>query len=183
VTDVDIQALYAQRSREPSDIWEHLDYLYDTVCRFPNAEVVELGTRSGVSTAALLAAVEHVGGYLWAVDITPMAIPLAISGHPQFLPMIGDDLLLAPKIPECDVLFVDTSHHYRHTLAELEAYMPKVRRVALFHDTTVERPEGAPADDPPFPVARALDEWCAANGTSWTNRDWCNGLGTIEVAQ
>jgi cephalosporin hydroxylase len=176
-----IDALYAQRVREPSDIWEHLEYLHDQVCRFPGAVVVELGTRGGVSTAALLAAVEKVGGVLTAVDIKPGKLPFTISAHPQFRLLEGDDIELSDQIPECDVLFVDTSHHYGHTLAELAAYMPKVRRLAMFHDTSVAEPEYAPAADPPFPVARALDEWCAANGQTWTNRDWCNGLGTIEV--
>src|SRR5690348_17788993 len=38
-----------------------------------------------------------------------------------------------------DVFFLDTSHEYDHTLAELRAYMPRVAPggVALFHDTNI----------------------------------------------
>lgn len=178
---MDVQALYAQRTREPSDIVDHLTYLYDQVCRFPGAVVIELGVRTGVSTAALLAAVEHVGGELWAVDIQPPRIPDTIAEHPALELIVSDDLAVAASLPDCDVLFVDTSHHYTQTKAELAAYMPKCRGVALFHDTSLANPENAPPGDPPFPVARALDEWCEAHSQAWTNRDWCNGLGTIEV--
>lgn len=180
---VTIEALYAQRCQEPSDIVDHLAYLHDTVCRYVEPVVVELGTRSGVSTVALLAAVEKVGGRLICVDVRQPRLPPEVERHPDVTVIVGDDLAIVDDIPACEVLFIDTSHHYAHTKAELAAYMPKCVGTALFHDTSLERPEGAPVDDPPFPVARALDEWCEAHQCQWTNRDWNNGLGTIEVAK
>jgi hypothetical protein len=61
-------AEYEQRCREWSDIVDHLPRLYDEVTRYREPQIIELGVRSGNSTAAFLAAVEKVGGHLWSVD-------------------------------------------------------------------------------------------------------------------
>jgi cephalosporin hydroxylase len=82
-------------------------------------------------------------------------------------------------------VFIDTSHHYRHTLDELRAYQHLVKSggLILLHDTELEQPEGAPADDGPFPVKRAVEEFTAETGFAWTNDPRCWGLATIEVTR
>ena len=52
----------------------------------------------------------------------------------------GSDMdpdIYAKLPPEVDVLFIDTSHEYQHTLDELDAYVPRVVKggVVLLHDT------------------------------------------------
>ena len=64
------------------------------------------------------------------------------------------------------------------TLAELRAYVPKVRPggVVLMHDTDT------PGTDIAWPdVPRALDDFCEEAGLSWLNHRGWNGLGVIEV--
>jgi cephalosporin hydroxylase len=76
-------------------------------------------------------------------------------------------------------LFIDTSHHYEQTLAELNLYGPKATMI-LLHDTELEDPYMRPPTDPLFPVRTAIDDWCAKTGRQWTNRTGCYGLGVIE---
>jgi predicted O-methyltransferase YrrM len=176
---------YTQRCDNGSDIHEHLPFLYQSVCRFPGATVLELGTRSGNSTAAFLAAVEAVEGHLWSIDIDTPHIPDWWREGDWWSFHQGNDTLDAAQQfapPVVDVLFIDTSHYYEHTLEELRLYVPRVRKggVVLMHDTELENPEGGgPAQN--FPVARALDDFCAESGREWVNRPGCYGLGVMEI--
>jgi cephalosporin hydroxylase len=83
---------------------------------------------------------------------------------------------------EVDVLFIDTSHTYEQTLAELHTYVSRVRAggVVMCHDTEVEGPAGVGASTP-FPVARALDTFCEETGLTWVNQPGSHGLGVIQV--
>lgn len=176
-------AHYANRLRTASDIVDHLPFLFDTVCRFPEARVLELGVRDGNSTAAFLAAVEAVGGYLWSVDCSEPRVPFEWLRGPWTL-TVADDLAVEGTQPrDVDVLFIDTLHHYGHTLAELRVYVPHVKPggIVLCHDTELEEPYQQPDGDPRFPVARALDAFCVETGRVWVNRSGCYGLGVIEV--
>jgi hypothetical protein len=158
--------------------------------------VVELGVRSGNSTAALMAAVEKTGGHLWSVDIMIPAWPLEFYGRGFATLIIGDDLEVADQVgPQIevttfadaeprfipggiDVLFIDTSHHYEQTLNELNLYGPRARTI-LLHDTELEEPYQAPPHDPKYPVSKAIDDWCAKTGRNWINRTGCYGLGVV----
>lgn len=168
-----------------SDIVGHLPTLYDTVLAYPGAVVLELGTRSGNSTAAFLAAAASVGGHVWSVDI---GLPQAPGWWWQtglWSPVIGNDLdpaILARLPGKVDVLFIDTSHAYDHTLAELRTYVPRVKPggVVLCHDTELEAPELV-GPQPPFPVAKALDDYCAESGLKWANNTGSYGLGVINI--
>lgn len=174
---------YQRRCGESSDIADHLPMLYETVCRFPGATVVELGVRGGNSTAALLAGVDEVDGHLWSVDIAWPRTPDWWAGD-RWTFVLNNDIDALPSMPlGIDVLFIDTSHHYSHTLAELYGYTPRmnVGGVVLCHDTELQRPDHCPSDDPDFPVARALDHICEATGRSWTNMPGSYGLGVMEV--
>jgi predicted O-methyltransferase YrrM len=173
--------LYRERNECPSDIQAHLPRLYSEVLRIPNATVVELGVRSGFSTVALLAAVEQVEGHLWSVDIGWPTLPAEVGVHPRFTFILGNDLEVADRLPDrIDVLFVDTSHTYDQTLAELDLYMPRVTGVALFHDTELpSAPDGTPG--PEYPVDAALTDWCATQGRMWEQITGCWGLGVIDV--
>jgi predicted O-methyltransferase YrrM len=178
-----LRADYEARCSTWSDIQNWMPTLRDTVRAYPSAAVVELGVRSGNSTSAFLYAVDEVDGHLWSVDVNTPAVPGWWWSYPRWTCRIGDDCnpAIAADLPaEVDVLFIDTSHHYDHTLAELRLYVPRVRPggTVLMHDTELEAPDGYIGD--PFPVARALDDYCAEAGLSWENRTGCYGLGVIK---
>ncbi len=159
-----------------SDIVDHLPRLREEACR-ENVVVIELGVRGGNSTAAFLDAAELYEGHVWSVDIDPCP-----GEHDRWTFLHGDDMNpdIIDQLPDCDVLFIDTSHHYEHTLAELKAYVPKVRDggVVLLHDSELEVPYMCPPDDPPFPVTAALRTFVALTDPE-AQVEWvsgCNGL-------
>lgn len=172
---------YTERLQWNSDIQLHLPYLHQRVIDANAQIVVELGVRSGMSTAALLAGVEQTGGHMWSVDIVWPKVPeeFVLSNH--WTVLVGNDLQLAGHIPDgIDVLFIDTSHMYQQTWDELILYVPKVKPggVVLLHDTELQSPDGG---GPDFPVATALNDWAAHTGIAWINRPGCYGLGVVEV--
>lgn len=174
-----VDDIYWQRATTPSDIVEHLEYLYNTVVNSHAQVVVELGVRSGNSTAALLAAVELTGGHLYSVDIGFPDWPLEFYRSKHSTLIIADDLKVADQMPDdIDILFIDTSHHYEQTLAELRLYGPRATTI-LLHDTELEHPYQAPPSDPSYPVKAAVEAWCVETGRVWSNRQNCWGLGTI----
>lgn len=176
---------YQGRCNVWSDIVDHLPTLHGHVLRYTKPVVLELGVRSGNSTAAFLAAVSLVEGHVWSVDI---GLPQAPGWWWQtglWSPIVGNDLdpSTLARLPEpVDVLFIDTSHAYDHTLRELETYVPRVKPggVVLLHDTELEAPELV-GPQPPFPVAKAIEEYCAENGLGWENITGSYGLGVIDI--
>ena len=176
---------FERRCGEQSDIQDHLPILFNEANR-DMVTVLELGVRSGNSTAAFLAAAEKNGGHVWSVDISRPRVPQEWFSSDIWTFIEGDDLEVADLMPDVvDVLFIDTSHAYRQTLAELELYAPLVRRGGkiILHDTELQHPEAAEAGDPPFPVAVAVREWAekqdAAPMIEWVSG--CYGLAVITV--
>lgn len=174
----DLEQRYTDACDTPSDIYLHLPKFVDMVDEMGATTVVELGTRSGVSTVAWLYALERFGT-LTSVDIDP-APDIGTYPHWQFVQ--GDDCSLEvfDQIPDnVDIVFIDTSHDHTHTLRELNLYRWKVRpggRIVL-HDTELAHPENVTG--PAFPVKKAVVEFCAENGFEWHNDPECFGLGTI----
>jgi predicted O-methyltransferase YrrM len=177
-----LEAEYERLCRTPSDIYLHLPTFVRLVGERNAQHVLELGTRTGVSTVAWLFGLSRTGGRLTSVDID--ARP-AIGEHDAWTFVQGDDMdpAVFASLEPADILFLDTSHHYEHTLRELNLYRHLVRPggVIVCHDTELMRPEGSPRHDPPFPVRRAIEEFCEAEGLSWTNDPRCWGLAQIEV--
>ncbi len=175
---------FADRLSKWSDIWEYLLFLYDTARSYPDVRVLELGTRTGNSTMAFLAAAEAAGGHVWSGDVTDVSRDLRLGGVSLWTFVHGDDMdpAVQARFPgEVDVFFLDTSHEYEHTLAELRAYMPRVAEggVALFHDTNLTGWGGNPPVKDQPEVRQALDAWCAETGLSWENLPGEYGLGVI----
>lgn len=167
----------------PSDIVDHLHTFVALVDELDATRVIELGVRAGNSTAAWLYALEDDGGHLWSVDVTSPSRWVGVFPHWTFV--LGDDTSPAvlDRLPtDVDIVFIDTSHAYRHTELELALYVPRVRsggRVVL-HDTEVRYPDGI-TDGVEFPVKRAISEYCDVHGLTWSNAEHCFGLGIIEV--
>jgi cephalosporin hydroxylase len=174
-----MRTLFERYRDTPSDISGHLQYMHDLCIELEATQVVELGVRTGVSTAAFLTAMETNGGVVWSADINPPRVDPEIADHPCWQFVWGDDLELVDEAPEADIVFIDTSHAYGHTLLELDAYAPKARKVILLHDTQLEQPEGL-LDQPPFPVRKACLEWLDRNpGWAWEEFTHCFGLGVM----
>lgn len=143
-----------ERVVQPSDIQKDLYRFYQLVLETNAQQIIELGVRTGVSTCAWLAGLEKTGGKLWSCDIDKHSAPPQIIGHPQWIFVRGDDLKVDSPT-ECDILFIDTSHEYEHTVAELARYAPYVNTggCIVMHDTSPLWPE----------CRQATDEWIAAN--------------------
>jgi len=176
------QAEYESRRAGWSDIQDHMPYLYQ-VARKPRAQILELGVRTGQSTAAFLAGLDgSSGGHLWSVDINPPEVPDWWHESPLWTFTLSGDLQYTHHGPPLDVLFIDTSHYYQHTLEELRRFVPRVRSggLVLCHDTEVEAI--GTTQQIPFPVARALDAYCAEQGQwQWENRRGSFGLGVMVI--
>jgi predicted O-methyltransferase YrrM len=154
---VNVSPIYDQRCLLDSDIVGHMPRLYAEAA-IGNAQIIELGVRTGNSTSAFLAAVEQHGGHVWSVDIVQPDVPW--HDHPQWTLTIADDRDVVDVLPDdVDVLFIDTSHFYGHTLSELRHYVPKVRTggVVLMHDTELTRTRPG---DPIYPVRAAIERFC-----------------------
>lgn len=182
---------FADRLSRWSDIREYLPFLFETAASYPQVRVLELGSRGGNSTLAFLAAAEAVNGHVTSVDTD--RVTGFLDGMfrwrdcPGWTFVQGDDMdgAVQARLPAgVDVLFIDTSHEYGHTLAELRAYMPRVvpGGVALFHDTACFGDWCEDGDTIPA-VARALDDYCAETGLSWENLPGEYGLGVIRVSE
>jgi cephalosporin hydroxylase len=172
---------YMRLCQTRSDIYLHLPRMVALAEELDATRVLELGTRTGVSTTAWLFALEGKG-QLVSVDLD--AKP-AIGDFPHWTFVQGDDT--DPEIQAIlprgnDIVFIDTSHVYEHTLTELETYREFVRpggRMVL-HDTMLRRPGGAPAR-PLFPVKKAIVEFAANHDLAWYEHKDCFGLGVIEI--
>lgn len=178
---VSLREEYERLCATPSDIYLHLPRFVKMVVDADARHVVELGTRTGVSTVAWLYGLERTGGRLTSVDIDERP---AIGDHDHWTFIQGSDLepAVTDQIDDADIVFIDTSHLYEHTLTELYIYRHFVRpggRLVL-HDTMLERPIGAPLR-PRFPVRTAIEEFCAEEGLAWRNIPECWGLGVIQL--
>jgi cephalosporin hydroxylase len=173
-----VDELFAERLEFWSDIQGHLQFMRDLVAGEHAQVVVELGARSGNSTIALLSGVEETGGLLYSVDVSLPQWPGEVWAHPYVTFIQGDDLTVRDQVPDCiDVLFVDTSHDYDQTLAELNLYGANAR-VILLHDTDLQHPWGVPPD-PEYPVRQAMTEWATAIGRPFEERAGSYGMGVI----
>lgn len=175
---------YTELCETESDIFLHLPRFVDMVVELDAQHVVELGSRSGVSTVAWLHGLARTGGRLTSVDLDGAP---DIGVHGNWRHIVGDDLdpavVQACSVPAPDIVFIDTSHHYTQTCRELAVYRWVVKPGGLLvcHDTMLARPEGAPAGDGLYPVRRAIEGFVAENGFQWVNIPECWGLGVIKV--
>ena len=166
MTDMFIR--YQQHYATQSDIQHHLGLLFSLA----HGNVLELGTRGGVSTAALLAGVEKRGGHVWSVDIEDCSAVAA--GHPQWTFIQGDsrNSELPMSVPRpIDRLLIDTEHVYEITQAEL----------ALWGDYVAPGGHICLHDPETFPgVRRAAQEFADAHGWPITFVLPCLGMAVIE---
>ncbi len=127
---------------KPTHIHEHLATLYLLTVELNLKRIVELGTRSGESTIALLAAAKQIEGEVLSVDINPCLDAkknLQAHGLLKNWTFIQCDDLKLEWNRTIDHLFIDTSHTFEQTVKELEKYEPWVKCGGLItlHDTVL----------------------------------------------
>lgn len=173
--------LYHRYCRTPSDIHEHLPVMVDLVQSLNAQHVIELGTRTGVSTLAWLYGLQTTGGRLTSVDIDVQP-PIGEWEHWTFIQSDDTNPDMIASLEPADIVFIDTTHRYLHTLDELRLYMPKVvpGGVMLLHDTELETPLEFPGDTD-FPVKRAVEAFTTEHGLEWVHLPNCWGLAIIKI--
>jgi predicted O-methyltransferase YrrM len=173
---------YQRRAATQSDLGHNLHVLFGAAAKYPACKIVEIGVNSGQSTTAFLAAAELVGGHVWSVDIDPdcrFAAEYAREGsRGPWTFILGDSAQQATvdQTPDdADLLFIDSSHTYAQTRAELENYLPRIRPggTVLMHDTDLPT-QGEE-------VRAALDEILPGFGLTWRECGGENGLGLIQI--
>jgi cephalosporin hydroxylase len=135
----------------PSDIRDHVGTIFFEAISSRPRLIVELGTRGGVSTRALLAAAEITNARLLSIDIDDCSgsdLPDRLRGRWTFIR--ADDVAFAGEpfasfcathalAPLAEVILVDTSHLFEHTCAEIKSWLPRLGQggVIMFHDTNM----------------------------------------------
>lgn len=124
-----------ERALKPSDINDHLLTLLAAAIETNPRLIVELGVRRGESTYALAKAAVQNDSYLVSVDIADCS---QVCTGPKWHFVLRDDVAFAGEfdqwtkergIPsEIDFLFIDTSHLYDHTVAELKSWLPLMKK-------------------------------------------------------
>jgi predicted O-methyltransferase YrrM len=181
-----LETEYRRLCATPSDIYLHLPRMVALVEALDAKHVIELGTRTGVSTIAWLYALEKTGGRLTSVDLDTRP---EIGEHDHWTFVQGDDcsdevLVRLAELGQADIVFIDSSHLYDHTVEELKTYRYKVRPggVICLHDTELATPEGAPAR-PLYPVRKALREFVERTGWEHVNFPDCWGFAIVKVPE
>jgi len=135
------QMVYDHWLRTPNDMRWHLPLL--RACA--SGLSVELGCSQGISTAALLAGAEEIGGDAMVVSVSTEDVGHLFRGHPHWSFLLGDstDQHTVAAFQEAfpgrliDTLVLDSRHTYAHVSAELTIWSPLMRSggVVLVHDT------------------------------------------------
>lgn len=147
--------LFGIMGKEPKfprhEISDYLHQLYfDALIAEPKL-IVELGTNHGLSTRVLLAAAENIGATLLSIDINDCSgIDINEKYKKKWCFEQCDDVYFAQHKfdhwksdkgidGKVDLLFIDSSHMYDHTVREIKAWFPKLsdRATVIFHDTNV----------------------------------------------
>ena len=137
-----IEKKYEELCSTPSDINEHLETLKNLAT---GKDVVELGVREVVSTWALLMGrPKRLSSFdIYRSTNIDLALEAASKEGIDFNFKVGSSL--EAFIPVCDVLFIDTWHHYCQLKLELERLHSGVRERIALHDTVT--------------YAHVCDEW------------------------
>jgi cephalosporin hydroxylase len=108
--------------------------------------IVELGVRGGESTFVFERVAKLCNSKLISVDIEDCS---NISSLKNWIFIRKDDIIFAKEFkkwckdrkmnPKIDILFIDTSHLFEHTLNEIKLWFPFLSRGSkvFFHDTNL----------------------------------------------
>lgn len=148
VADVDFSSF---GSTKASDISDHLHLLNLLTHLIGPKVIVELGTRGGESTRVFVRYVNKNQCEGIGVDLSPK--PNWMKRSDRWKHFVSDDCILGEtlsvsghwpdgkQLRPIDLLFIDTSHEYSHTVRELGIWRPLVRKSGwiIFHDTNLSK--------------------------------------------
>lgn len=129
-----------------TDISDHLVPLFVEAIETSPLLIVELGVRGGESTFVFERVSRLTGATLVSVDIQDCSNS---SSYENWIFVQTDDIAFAKRFaswcaqrqltPAIDVLFIDTSHQYEHTVHEIQHWMPFMgpRSKVILHDTNM----------------------------------------------
>lgn len=149
---------------------ENLDYAFlkELCWKLRPKIILEFGVMGAGSTKAFLEVAEKIGARVISIDVDNYE-RACDSPNWEFHQMNDLDFEIDEPI---DILFIDTSHTYEQTLAELKKFAPKVKKtgVILLHDTVHSQP-----------VLEAIVDYLKEfpNKYVFENRPSCNGLGIL----
>jgi len=150
----DLEAAYQRACATVSDIYQHLTTLhrYASRCR----HVTEFGTRTGVSTLALLRALPQ---RLITYDLVRHQ---EVDRLEELAQLQGVDFLFRQQdtrhadLALTDLLFIDSYHARQQLEAELAVAREKVRHYLIFHDTNTFGEQGEDGDEGLWPAIVAF---------------------------
>jgi cephalosporin hydroxylase len=137
-----------ERAKQYTDFSDHLTTLFEVGMRTQPKLIVELGTRGGDSTFVLERVAQLCNADFVSVDIEDCS---TVATYPRWFFMKQDDVLFAQTFTtwcqekglptKIDLLFIDTSHLYEHTVQEINSWFPHLTEQgkAVFHDTNLKR--------------------------------------------
>jgi len=158
---------------QKTDISDHLETLLVESLNIESKLIVELGVGDGESSFVLERVANLWGAKLVSVDIEDCK---KVSTFKDRIFIKQDDISFATEfpvwceqkgiVPVIDVLFIDTSHLYDHTVAEIKSWFPYLapRSKVFFHDTNMNsvfvRKDGSTGKgwDNQRGVVRAIEE-------------------------
>lgn len=195
------------KSQERTVINDHLSSLFIESLRTNPKLIVELGVETGQSTFALERVARLCNSKLVSVDLEDCSNACQWE---DWIFIKKDDLEFSKMfiswckkndiIPEIDILFIDTDHHYEQTIKEIRQWFPYLSKRAkvFFHDSNAKpvyrRKDGSLGSAPDFErgVIRALEEYLTGSfneeedfialRNGWLIKHWanCNGFTMLE---
>lgn len=179
---------------ERSDINEHLTTIFNEGMASKPKLIVELGVRSGESTFVLEKVAKLCDATLISDDLDPS---INTSEWEKWFFVQQDDITFAKEFPnfctsnnisgKIDLLFIDTSHLYDHTVQEIDSWFPLLSEnfKVIFHDTNLRdvfyRNDGSMglAWDNERGVIRAIEEYY---NTSFNERkDFTTTIDGVQI--
>lgn len=129
-----VQARYDEACSQEGDMKPFLSWMKDHA----KGVVLEIGTRAGHSTAALLAGVQQNGGVVLSLDLTDCSS--LYRNHPQWKFIQTSSRNPKLKVPPLDFVLIDGDHTREGYKADLERFWPLVKPggLILSHDITPE---------------------------------------------
>jgi hypothetical protein len=134
------------RAARKTDICDHLETLFYESLGMRCELIVELGSGDGESTFVLERAARLWKARLISVDIEDRR---EVGSYERRIFVQRDDVVFASEFPfwcerqsirpKIDILFIDTSHLYEHTVREIQCWFPYLapRAKVIFHDTNL----------------------------------------------
>ena len=198
------------KALENTDISDHLETLFTESLSVKPRLIVELGVRTGQSTFVFERVARLCDSHLVSVDIEKQ---LVSSLREKWNFIQEDDIIFADRFKKwceekgmdskIDILFIDTSHEYKHTKKEIEKWFPLLSPNAkvFFHDANVKmlykRRNGTigKAYNDDRDIMRAIEEYVGTSfdekkdfvdlANSWLVRHYaiCNGMTILQRIQ